>query len=98
LFLGKRVGGYFKTFVKTKEFNNGKFSKLFGRVFGDFSGKIPANVKLGRLGKPGGGGLSGIRREKQTVEIVHALNSFLKTSYNVSALHRSASHWSNFSW
>ncbi|MDR2116545.1 MAG: hypothetical protein LBP87_09200 [Planctomycetaceae bacterium] len=45
-----------------------------------------------------GGGLSGIERVEQTVKIVHALNSFPKTSYNVSALHRSASHLSNFSW
>jgi hypothetical protein len=45
-----------KTFVKTKEFNNGKFSKMFGCVFGGFVGEIPANVKHGKLGKPGGGG------------------------------------------
>jgi hypothetical protein len=38
-----------------------------------------------------GGGADGVGRVEQTVEIVHALNSILKTSYNVSALHRSAS-------
>jgi prepilin-type N-terminal cleavage/methylation domain-containing protein len=55
LFFGKRAGGYFKTFVKTKEFNNGKFNGMFGCAFRNFYGKIPANVKHGRLGKPGGG-------------------------------------------
>jgi hypothetical protein len=87
-----------KTFVKTKEFNTGKFSKMFGCVFGEFVGEIPAKVKHGSLGKTGGGGLSGIRREEQIVEIVHTLTSFTKSSYNVSALHRSALHLSNFSW
>ncbi|MDR2116870.1 MAG: hypothetical protein LBP87_10880 [Planctomycetaceae bacterium] len=46
----------------------------------------------------GGGGGIGVKREEQTVKIVHVLTSFPKTSYNVSALHRSASHLSNFSW
>jgi hypothetical protein len=87
-----------KTFVKTKEFNNGKFSKMFGCVFGEFVGKIPANVKHGKLVKIRGGGLNGIRREGQTVKRVHALNSFPKTSYNIFDLHLSALHWSNFSW
>jgi hypothetical protein len=76
LFLGKRVVGYFKTFVKTKEFNNGKFNGMFGCAFRNFHGKIPANVKHGSLGKPGGGGLYGIERVEQTVQIVYALNSF----------------------
>jgi hypothetical protein len=85
-----------KTFYK--EIYNGKFSKMFGCVFGGFVGEIPANVKFGSLGKQGGGGLSGIERVEQIVKIVHALTSFPKTSYNVSTLHRSASHLSNFSW
>ncbi|MDR2116111.1 MAG: hypothetical protein LBP87_07005, partial [Planctomycetaceae bacterium] len=29
---------------------------MFGCVFGEFVGEIPANVKPGSLGKPGGGG------------------------------------------
>jgi hypothetical protein len=81
-----------KTFVKTKEFNNGKFNEIFGCVFGEFVGKIPTNVKLGRLGKMDGGGGIGVKREERTVKIVHVLNSFPKTSYNVSALHLSALH------
>ncbi|MDR2116921.1 MAG: hypothetical protein LBP87_11135 [Planctomycetaceae bacterium] len=71
---------------------------MFGCVFGEFVGEIPANVKPGKLGKPGGGGADGVGRVEQTVQIVYALNSFTKTSYNVSALHRSALHLSNFSW
>jgi hypothetical protein len=53
---------------------------MFGCVFGNFYGKIPANVKHGSLGKTGGGGLSGIEKVEQTVKIVFALNSFPKTS------------------
>ncbi|MDR2115418.1 MAG: hypothetical protein LBP87_03450 [Planctomycetaceae bacterium] len=71
---------------------------MFGCVFGNFYGKIPANVKHGKLGKIRGGGLSGVERVEQTVKDVHALTSFPQTSYNVSALHRSALHWSNFLW
>jgi hypothetical protein len=53
---------------------------MFGCALRNFHGKIPANVKHGSLGKTGGGGLSGIERVEQTVQDVHALNSFLKTS------------------
>jgi hypothetical protein len=68
-----------KTFVKTKEFNNGKFNEIFGCVCREFVGEIPANVKHGKLAKIWGGGLNGIGREGQTVKIVHVLTSFPKT-------------------
>jgi hypothetical protein len=71
-------GNFGKPFYK--ESDNGKFNEIFGCVFGEFVGEIPANVKHGKLVKIRGGGLNGIGSEGQTVKRVHALISFPKTS------------------
>jgi hypothetical protein len=91
---GKRITAISEN-LQNKEHDDekfiGKFTEMCCRCFRNLLCE-KQNVKPGRLGKTGGGGLSGIRIEKQTVNIVHTLNSFPKTSYNVSALHHSALH------
>jgi hypothetical protein len=58
--------------LKNEENDNGKLSDVFGRVdraFCIFLCELP-NVKMGKTGKRGGGGRSGIEREEKIVKNV----------------------------
>jgi hypothetical protein len=55
--VGAAVHGNTSETLQNKESDNGKFSKMFDCVFGDFFDKS-TTVKLGKSGKAGGGGHS----------------------------------------
>jgi hypothetical protein len=52
---------------------------LFGRDFGIFLCELP-NVKMGKAGKRGGGGRSGIEREEKIVKTVGSSTFFPQNS------------------
>jgi hypothetical protein len=59
LFFGKRFAIISKKSCKIKENDDEKFSTMCCRTFGNVFGK-KSNVKMAKLHKPGGGGLSGV--------------------------------------
>jgi hypothetical protein len=64
---------------------------LFGRIFGIFLCELP-NVKMGKAGKQGGGGRSGIEREEKIVKNVGFPTFFPQDSQHFFVLHGSALH------
>jgi hypothetical protein len=54
------------------------------------------NVKLGKLRKAGGGGLSGVKSGERIVESGRFFDAFSLNSSLLFALHGSVLRWSNF--